>query len=85
GAEGAEIQAIVTEAEFKGLSAPYVAGCAFWAYARHPWPWANTPLSTYGYVSRDRKTRFPALSVVERLFKERAGLTNSPPTTTTGR
>ena len=28
-----------------------------------------------------RKTRFPALSVVERLFKEKAGLTNSPPTT----
>ena len=77
GPEGAKIQAIATEAEFKGLKARYVAGGALWAYARHPWAtqayYAGTNLiSPYGYVSRDRKTRFPALSVVERLFKERA-------------
>ena len=70
------------EAEFKGLSGPYVAGGALWLYARHPWATAafyadGNLISPYGSVSRDRKTRFPALSVVERLFKERAVLTNS--------
>jgi hypothetical protein len=83
GVGGAEIQAIATEAEFKGLSAPYVAGGALWAYARHPWASkafyaGGNLISPYGYVSRDRKTRFPALSVVERLFKERAGATGRP-------
>lgn len=77
GPEGAAVQSIATEAEFKGLGAPYVAGGALWVYARHPWAtgayYAGTNLiSPYGYVSRDRKTRFPALSVVERLFRESA-------------
>ncbi|MGV8095844.1 MAG: glycoside hydrolase family 2 TIM barrel-domain containing protein [Mangrovibacterium sp.] len=68
GEKGAQIQAVATEAEFKGLSAPYVAGGGIWCYARHPWPWYN--MSNYGYVSRDRHTLFPALSIVEHLYKE---------------
>ena len=68
GEKGARKQAVATEAEFKGLSAPYIAGGALWCYARHPWPWYN--VSSYGYVSRDRRSAFPALSVVERLYKE---------------
>jgi beta-glucuronidase len=67
GEAGAKKQAVATEAEFKGLHAPYVAGGALWGYARHPWPWYN--VSSYGYVSRDRMSRFPAMAVVERLYK----------------
>ncbi|MEI6784188.1 MAG: glycoside hydrolase family 2 TIM barrel-domain containing protein, partial [Verrucomicrobiota bacterium] len=72
GARGGELQALATEAEFKGLSGPYVAGGALWLYARHTWATKafyseGNLISPYGYVSRDRKTSFPALSVVERL------------------
>lgn len=67
GEAGAKKQAVATEAEFNGLHAPYVAGGALWCYARHPWPWYN--VSSYGYVSRDRMSQFPAMSVVERLYK----------------
>lgn len=70
GQDGARKQAVATEAEFKGLTAPYVAGGAFWCFARHPWPWYN--VSTYGYVSRNRMQRFPAFAVVERLYTEHA-------------
>jgi hypothetical protein len=69
GEAGARKQAVATEAEFKGLTAPYIAGAGIWCYARHPWPWNN--FSNYGYVSRDRMSFFPALSVVERLYKNR--------------
>ena len=71
GEAGARKQSVATEAEFKGLTAPYVAGGGIWCYARHPWPWNNT--SSYGYVSRDRMSYFPALSLIERLFTERYG------------
>lgn len=79
GAPGARLQAIATEAEFKGLCAsPGAVGGALWVFARHPWAdhacysdGVNV-VSPYGYVSRDRKTRFPAWTVVERLFRERA-------------
>jgi beta-glucuronidase len=67
GEKGAKKQAVATEAEFNGLSAPYISGGALWCYARHPWPWNN--MSNYGYVSRDRLSLFPALFVVERLYK----------------
>jgi beta-glucuronidase len=70
GEKGAKKQAVATEAEFKGLDAPYVAGCGLWCYARHPWPWNN--VSNYGYVSRNRMSFFPAFSVVERLYKSHA-------------
>ena len=70
GEKGARKQAVATEAEFKGLTAPYIAGCGLWCYARHPWPWNN--VSNYGYVSRDRMSMFPAFSVVERLYREHA-------------
>lgn len=70
GEKGARIQSIATEAEFKGLTAPYIAGCGLWCYARHPWPWNN--VSNYGYVSRDRMSVFPAFLVVKRLYLEHA-------------
>lgn len=70
GEKGARKQAVATEAEFKGLSAPYIAGGALWCYARHPWPWYN--MSTYGYVSRDRKTEFPAFAVIRKLYRQKA-------------
>jgi hypothetical protein len=69
GEAGARKQAVATEAEFRGLTAPYIAGGGIWCYARHPWPWNN--FSNYGYVSRDRMSFFPAFSVVERLYKDR--------------
>ncbi len=77
GPKGAEIQAVATEAEFNGLTAPYISGVTLWCYARHPWATnaryaGNQLISPYGYVSRDRKTRFPAMDVVERLYKQRA-------------
>ncbi|MBN1342073.1 MAG: hypothetical protein JXQ73_05300 [Phycisphaerae bacterium] len=77
GPRGAEIQAVATEAEFNGLTAPYVSGMSLWCYARHPWATGagyagNQLISPYGYVSRDRKTRFPAMTVVERMYKQRA-------------
>lgn len=78
GEYAARKQAIALEAEFNGLKAPYVAGGALWCYARHPWPWYN--VSSYGYVSRNRKALFPALTVVERLYREhkksKAGMAN---------
>ena len=82
GPDGARLQTIVTEAEFRGLNAPYVAGCALWVYARHPWATqayvvgGQSIVSSYGYVSRDRKISFPAMSVVERLYKGRAEIAN---------
>ena len=36
----------------------------------------QSEISPYGYVSRDRQTHFPALSVVERLYRESRGGTN---------
>jgi hypothetical protein len=85
GPEGAQLQGIASAAEFRGLSAAYVAGGAFWVYARHPWAdgaiyagGQKNVTSPYGYVSRDRTTRFAALSVVERLFQEKAALTQPP-------
>ena len=74
---GEEAQAIAVEAEFAGLTAPYIAGAALWCYAQHPWPEnafyaGGKKISPYGYISRDRKTRYKAMSVIERLFKESA-------------
>jgi beta-galactosidase/beta-glucuronidase len=71
--KGAKKQANATEAEFRGLNAPYIAGGGLWCFARHPWPWNN--VSNYGYVSRDRMSLFPAFSVVERLYKGHSGKT----------
>ena len=73
GKKQADFQAMATEAEFKGLGAPYLAGGALWCFARHPWPWYN--MSTYGYVSRDRKTEFPAFAVIRKLYREKAEAT----------
>ena len=63
-----DFQRRVTETEFHAASAPYLAGVCFWCFAHHPW--ANNTLSNYGYVTRDRKTRYAAMATIERLFQE---------------
>ena len=59
-------------AEFKAASAPYVAGVTFWCYAHHPWPKElGRRMSPYGYVTRDRRTRYKAFYTIEKLFREK--------------
>jgi hypothetical protein len=65
------MQALVTEAEFKGMDAPYVCGAALWCFAHHP---SSRGLSPWGYVSRDRRTKMKAFSTVKNMFKQRAAL-----------
>ena len=80
GPKDAELQAVATAAEFAGVTGPYVSGAALWCYARHRWAtgafyvafYGSPLISPYGYVNRDRKTRFPAMTVVEQMFKARA-------------
>jgi beta-glucuronidase len=73
---GEDTQALATEAGFKGMDAPYVCGAALWCYAKHLWPEGcfGFDLSPWGYVSRDRKTKMKAFSVVSKMFKQRAEL-----------
>jgi beta-glucuronidase len=73
---GEDAQALGTEAEFKGMDAPYVCGCTLWCYAKHLWPGGcfEFDISPCGYVSRDRKTKLKAFSVVSKMFKQRAKL-----------
>jgi beta-glucuronidase len=65
-----EWQSRAVIAEFKAADAPYMAGVTFWCYAHHPWPPELGPMSPYGYVSRDRQTRYKAFYTIERLFGE---------------
>lgn len=76
GSVGEDTQALATEAEFKGMQAPYLCGATLWCYAKHPWPGGcfEFDMSPFGYVSRDRKTKMKAFSVVSKMFKERAEL-----------
>jgi beta-glucuronidase len=72
---GEETQALATEAEFKGMDAPYVCGATLWVFAKHLWPagcW-GFDVSPWGYVSRDRRTKMKAFSTVRSMFKRRAG------------
>ncbi len=76
GSFGEDAQALAAEADFKGMTAPYVCGATLWCYAKHPWPPGGFDKSTfdispYGYVSRDRKTRLKAFSVVTKMFRRR--------------
>ena len=76
GAVGEDTQALATEADFKGMDAPFVCGAALWCYAKHPWPGGcfGFDISPFGYVSRDRRTKMKAFSVVRAMFKQRAEL-----------
>jgi hypothetical protein len=76
GSIGEDTQALVTEAEFKAMDAPYLCGATLWCYAKHPWPGGcfEFDMSPFGYVSRDRKTKMKAFSVVSKMFKQRAEL-----------
>ena len=58
------------------MDAPFVCGAALWCYAKHPWPGGcfGFDISPFGYVSRDRKTKMKAFSVVRAMFKQRAEL-----------
>jgi len=73
---GEDTQALAAEADFKGMKAPYVCGATLWCYAKHAWPGGcfGFDISPHGYVSRDRKTKMKAFSVVSKMFKERAKL-----------
>ena len=72
---GEDTQALATEAEFKGMDAPYVCGAALWVFAKHAWSTgAFVDIAPYGYVSRDRRTKMKAFSVVRNMFKQRAEL-----------
>jgi hypothetical protein len=76
GSVGEDTQALATEAEFKAMQAEYLCGTTLWCYAKHPWPGGcfEFDMSPFGYVSRDRKTKMKAFSVVSRMFKQRAQL-----------
>lgn len=68
-----DFQRRVVETEFRAASAaPYMAGVTFWCFAHHPWPQGISP---YGYVTRDRKTRYAAMTAIEALFREKAANT----------
>jgi hypothetical protein len=71
---GEDTQALGTEAEFKGMDAPYVSGATLWCYAKHAWPGGcfDFDISPWGYVSRDRKIKMKAFSVVSNMFRQRA-------------
>jgi beta-glucuronidase len=72
---GEDMQALVTEAEFKGMDAPYVCGAALWCFAKHAWSsGAFVETAPWGYVSRDRRTKMKAFSTVKNMFKQRAAL-----------
>jgi hypothetical protein len=71
--QGEEAQAAAVAAEFAALTEPYVAGGGLWHYALHRWPDLDDhQMSPYGYMSRDRQTRYKAMSVIEKLFKAKA-------------
>jgi beta-glucuronidase len=78
---GEDTQALATEAEFKAMEAPYVCGATLWCYAKHPWPGGcfEFDMSPFGYVSRDRRTKTKAFSVVRNMFKQRAELRAGSP------
>jgi beta-galactosidase/beta-glucuronidase len=73
---GKDMQALAAEADFRGMTAPYVCGATLWCYAKHAWPGGcfGFDISPHGYVSRDRKTKMKAFSVVSKMFKQRAEL-----------
>ncbi len=71
--QGEEAQAAAVAAEFAALTEPYVAGGGLWHYALHRWPeFDDHQMSPYGYMSRDRQTRYKAMAVIEKMFKEKA-------------
>jgi beta-glucuronidase len=74
GSVGEDTQALATEAEFKGIDAPYACGATLWVYAKHPWPGGcfEFLISPFGYVSRNRKAKMKAFSVVSKMFRQRA-------------
>ena len=69
---GEDTQALATEAEFKGMDAPYLCGATLWVFAKHAS--GGGRMSPYGYVSRDRRTQMKAFAVVRNMFKRRAEL-----------
>lgn len=72
-----DFQRRVVETEFRAASAaPYMAGVTFWCYAHHPWP---TGISPYGYVTRDRKTKYAAAVTIESLFREKSAKPHATP------
>jgi len=73
---GEDMQARAIEAEFGGVSAPYVCGATLWCYADHPWPEEDfiryLTTSPYGVVTRQRR-RLQGFWAVRKLFREKQG------------
>lgn len=73
-----ETQARCFEAEFAGMTAPYVCGATIWLYADHVWPFSlrrrkyfMLNVSPYGVVTRNRKPKQNAYDTVKRMYTNR--------------
>jgi len=80
---GEDLQARAIEAEFAGMTAPYVCGATIWCYADHPWPpdsfGGRFVISPYGVLTR-RRRKLQAFQTVKRLFTQKQGLTTKTST-----
>jgi hypothetical protein len=63
------------------MTEPYVCGTTLRCFAKHPWAPASLDfqnmtfdIGPYGYLSRDRRTKMKAFSLVNRMFRQRADL-----------
>jgi beta-glucuronidase len=72
---GEDVHARVLEAQYTGMSAPYVCGATIWCYADHAWPLRqrrdsprSVTISPYGVVTRDRKPKGAAYWTTRRMF-----------------
>lgn len=75
---GEDLQARAIEAEFAGMTAPYICGATVWCYADHAWPpgsfGGRFVISPYGVLTRQRR-KLQAFHTVKRLFTQRQGRT----------
>ncbi|NQT20048.1 MAG: glycoside hydrolase family 2 protein [Planctomycetes bacterium] len=75
---GEDVQALILEAEFAGMQAPYICGATIWCWADHPWPPATfgfshyMAISPFGVVSRDRH-KLDAYHAAKRMFEKKHG------------
>ncbi len=75
---GEDTHAANLEANYAGMSAPYVCGATIWCYAEHAWPHgvlspfigapAQNPIAPYGVVTRQRVAKATVCAAVQHLF-----------------
>ncbi|MHC4983617.1 MAG: glycoside hydrolase family 2 protein [Planctomycetota bacterium] len=74
GTWGEDTAARAINAEFEGMTAPYVCGATIWCYADHPWPkfdhLRGVTVSPFGLVSRNRKKLEP-YHAAKKMFADR--------------